>query len=171
MVKLIVHAFNYLVCALRRTWSGRRNGDSRQCPPGCKVLASPLAASSVGGASRVALWLLPAYGGTAAAGAAAGSLAGDLRHRRGPSRHPRDGGAVMNSEEWEGSDLAADRSPFAYPPCECGEAECPDHLNRPGQDKARATERATERDSPVIKDLRARVREENRCRRKFGRLG
>lgn len=54
MVKLIVHAFDYLVGALRRTWSGRRNGNYRQCTPCCKAPASPLAASPVGGALRAA---------------------------------------------------------------------------------------------------------------------
>ncbi|GAA2460967.1 hypothetical protein GCM10010433_73930 [Streptomyces pulveraceus] len=76
---------------------------------------------------------------------------------------------MTDSEVWEGADFPARRSPLIYPPCECGEAECPDRLNRSGQDKARETNRSAERDSPVIQVLRARIREENDCRRKFRR--
>lgn len=71
----------------------------------------------------------------------------------------------MDSEVWEGADFPARRSPLIYPPCECGEVGCPDRLDRPGQNQARETER----DSPVIQTLRARIREENYCRRKFRR--
>ncbi|THA32360.1 hypothetical protein E6R18_14215 [Streptomyces sp. A1277] len=74
----------------------------------------------------------------------------------------------MDSEEWEGPDLATGQSPLAYPPCQCGSAGCPD---QPSQDaEGRAADRQVTTDSPVFTGLRARVRDEN-ARRKFGRLG
>lgn len=77
---------------------------------------------------------------------------------------------MMDSEAWEGADFPARRSPLIYPPCECGEAGCPDRLIQSGSDKVRETCRPVEPDSPVLQSLRARVRDEN-DRRRFGRLG
>lgn len=105
------------------------------------------------------------------AAVAARAVTGDARHQREPSPRPGGEGAARNSEQWDGPDFPAHRSPLTYPPCECGAAGCPDRPKRPGQDQARETRLLVGPDSPVLQDLRARVRDENDRRRKFGRLG
>lgn len=76
----------------------------------------------------------------------------------------------MNPEEWEGPDLPAHRSPLTYPACECGANGCPDQPNSPGPERTHEEHPRAGADSPVLQDLRARVREEN-DRRRFGRSG
>lgn len=66
----------------------------------------------------------------------------------------------MDSSLWQGADApSVIRSPLTFPPCECGAPLCPD---RPSVGPEGG-------ESPALSELRARVREENRARERFGR--
>lgn len=101
---------------------------------------------------------------------AARAVTGDARYQPEPAPRLRGNGAETDSEQWDGPDFPAYRSPLTYPPCACGAAVCPDRPKRPARASERETCLPSGPDSPVLQDLRARIRDENDRRRMFGGL-
>lgn len=62
-------------------------------------------------------------------------------------------------------DEALIRSALKYPPCRCGGAKCPDAAPAADDDQSEHQRPDGHQESPVLSDLRSRVRDDNARRR------